>query len=50
MVDLADLPAGIKEGDLIRQNGDGFRIDKAQTEDRRRQVRDRLNRLFDKNS
>ena len=49
-VDIAHLPPGTKEGDIILQDGDGFTLDKAQTEDRQKQLSDRLNRLFDKNN
>jgi len=47
-VDIAHLPPETKEGDLLRQEGAGFMIDKAQTEDRHRQIGDRLSGLFDK--
>ena len=49
-VDIAHLPPEVKEGDVIRQEGDGFILDKSQTERRRKQLRDRLNGLFDKSN
>ena len=47
-VDIAHLPPDTKEGDLIRREGAGFMIDKAQTEARHQQMRDRLSGLLDK--
>ena len=49
-VDIAHLPPDIKEGDIIRQDGDGFVLDQAQTKNWHRQLTDRLNGLFDRNS
>ena len=46
-VDIAHLPPGVKEGDIVRQDGDGFVLDQAQTEDRRKRLKDRLDRLFE---
>ena len=41
-------PRGAKEGDLIRQTKNGFEIDKEATLCRKKQLDDRLQRLFDK--
>ena len=40
------LPPEAIEGDVIRQDGDRFVIDKMQTEDRRKRLTDRLDGLF----
>jgi len=48
-IDVSALPSGAKEGDVLMRDGDGFVIDKIQTEDRRERLSNRLNRLFEKN-
>jgi len=47
-VDVALLPVGTKEGDVLVRDVDGFVLDSEQTEGRRRRLSNRLNRLFDK--
>jgi len=46
-VDVAHLPAGAMEGDVIRPEGDRFILDEPQTQARREQISARLGNLFD---
>jgi hypothetical protein len=47
-IELAMLPEGVKEGDIIRQNGDSFVIDTALTNERKKNMTERMNKLFGK--
>lgn len=48
LIERKALPPGAKEGDVIRQEGTGFVLDSASTEARRRDLTNRMNRLFDR--
>lgn len=45
---LSGLPDGLREGDCLRETGDGYAIDAEETSRRRRRSRDLLNRLLEK--
>jgi hypothetical protein len=49
---VADLPEGVAEGDILVYNEDigSYYIDKEATEKRKKQMLDRLNRLFGKHN
>ena len=47
-VDIQYLPPEANEGDLLRQEGERFVIDEAQTKQRLSDLTDRMNELFDK--
>ncbi|MCL2284988.1 MAG: DUF3006 domain-containing protein [Firmicutes bacterium] len=44
----AALPKGVREGDVLHKDGDGYVIDRAMTKKRRDEVQARLKRLYDK--
>lgn len=41
----SDLPSGAKEGDILRETGNGFAIDEAETLSRKQKMREKLKRL-----
>lgn len=42
----ADIPKGAKEGDILSKTDNGYRIEKAETEAKREEIKKRMNRLF----
>lgn len=47
-IPLSALPGGVREGDCLRPQGDGYRVDAEETERRRQQNAERLRRLLNK--
>lgn len=43
-----ELSCNVHEGDIIRYDGQNFFVDKAATDNRRRDIYDKYNRLFKK--
>jgi hypothetical protein len=44
------LPAGAREGDVIRRSGDVFVVDVEFTEQRKQEMTERMERLFEKDN
>lgn len=42
----ADIPKGAKEGDILSKADNGYRIEKAETEAKREEIKKRMNKLF----
>ena len=47
-IEQSALPKHAKEGDILRQMGDAFVIDETHTEERQRDLTNRLQRLFER--
>ena len=45
-VPKADIPKGAKEGDILSKADNGYRIEKAETEAKKDEIKKRMNRLF----
>jgi len=45
-VDKGVLPDGVKEGDVLRKDGDGLVFDEVRTNRRRAELAERVRRLF----
>ncbi len=45
-IPLEMLPQGVKEGDVLRQDENGFALDREETQRRRKQAFDLLNKLL----
>lgn len=41
----SDLPSGAREGDILKEAGEGYLIDEAKTLSRKQKMRDKLRRL-----
>ena len=48
-IDRKHLPFKVKEGDILRKNDEGFVLDEAQTQQRKKRLTARMNRLFERN-
>ena len=42
----SDIPEGAKEGDILTKTDNGYCIEKAETEEKREAIKNRMNRLF----
>jgi hypothetical protein len=47
-INVTKMPKDLKEGDIFRQCTDGYIIDEEYTKQRKSELADRLNRLFEK--
>ena len=48
-ITVSDLPKGVKEGDMIQKDGDGYVVNAEATKQRKAELSGRLDRLFKKN-
>lgn len=47
VIPLAELPPGLREGDCLRETGDGYAVDAEETARRRARNRDRFRGLLE---
>lgn len=46
-ISLDRLPEGVREGDVIVSAGETYEIDRGETQDRRKRIRDKMRNLFE---
>lgn len=45
-IPLTDLPGGVREGSILRECPGGFELDEQAEQERRKQIADKMSRLF----